>query len=93
LFLYVSACKDTNKRGKKQIFPYFFIPLPPTQGDKRGSRTKNGSRNDFRFPVLFFNHSLSFTVQPEGMPLTPVPHDVTPAALPQAVQAPQCYKL
>ena len=52
------AWESWLNRVKKQIFPHFFILLPPTQGDKRGSRTKKRKpRDDFRF--LFYSLNLT----------------------------------
>ena len=46
----ISFAESRQNSPKGQIFPHFFILLPPTQGDKRGSRTKKRKpRDDFRF--------------------------------------------
>ncbi len=48
MFFFVLSSESTFSRSEKVVqierktkfFPHFFILLPPTQGDKRGSRTK-----------------------------------------------------
>jgi len=57
----------SEEKNKFSLTFLSFFPL--RRGIREGPGRKTEAAIGLPFPVLFFNYSLSFTVQPEGMPL------------------------